>query len=93
MPLSMSTQIVRVSGLMSTPLEGEIVILNVKTGAYVALDTIGHEIWNMLATPHDVAAICERLVEQFEGTREDITRDATQFIKELLAEDLVQVVR
>ena len=48
--------VTRTEGLMSTPVDDEIVFLNPGTDSYVALDWIGRRIWEMLESPQITAA-------------------------------------
>lgn len=92
MPLEPSARYARIEGLMSTPLDREIVILNMPRNNYVALDEIGRRIWELLETPRSAEELCRQLCEEFEGAEAEIARDVTGFLEQLQAEQLIRSV-
>jgi hypothetical protein len=83
---------VRVTHLLTAPVDDEIVILNPRSDNYIGLDAIGRAIWDLLETPLDVGALCERLANTFDATSEQIAADVVPFLEELVQEGLVRVV-
>ena len=41
-------------------------ILDIPSGQYFALSSIGTEIWSMLEKPCTLASLCERLLEEYD---------------------------
>lgn len=85
------TIVVRKGGLPSTPVDADLVILNLATNNYVGLDDIGRSIWELLEKPLRVAELCQLMTEKYTGTREEIERDVVLFLRELSGEGLVDV--
>ena len=85
------TVVSRTADLMSAPVDEDIVILNLARNAYVALDDIGHRIWDLLEEPLAVQEICRRLAEEYEGHPEQMERDLMAFLEELEGEGLLNV--
>ena len=92
MPIEMNTCIVRLPDLQSAPVDEEIVILNLQTNNYVALDEIGRRIWELLASPRRVDELCQQLSREFAATPEQIAADVLPFLAELERENLTRVV-
>jgi hypothetical protein len=84
--------IVRAENLMSSPMDDEIVILNMDKNNYVGLDEIGARIWELLEKPCRLDDLCERLSAEFEATHEQITSDLVPFLEELKGEGLIRLV-
>ena len=82
----------RTEGLQSAPIENEIVFLNPKTDAYVALDEIGRRVWDLLEEPRPVAELVDVLLQEYEGQRDGIAADVRGFLGELEREGMVSVV-
>ena len=61
--ISSETVVVAVQDQVSTNLEDEAVILNLKDGVYYGLDPVGAWIWNLLQQPRSVGAIREILLQ------------------------------
>ncbi len=69
----------------------ETVLLNLQTGTYFGLDTVGTRVWELVAEKGTLAGIVESMLEDYEVTPEDLQRDILRLVKELRAKGLVQV--
>ncbi len=69
----------------------ETVLLNLKTGTYYGLDTVGTRVWELVAEKGTLAGIVESMLEDYEVTPEDLQRDILRLVKELRAKGLVEV--
>lgn len=86
-----TTTIERNGEHLSTPVDDDLVILNLPRDVYIALDPIGRRIWEMLDAPLTVAELCARLVQEFDSTAEQITTDVLAFLGEMAEEELIRV--
>jgi len=91
MAIEATTYVVRTEGIMTAPVDNEIVLLNMKGNNYISLDAIGRRIWELLETPVLVDDLCRQLGTEFEGTQEQISADVQSFLAELELEGLVRV--
>lgn len=89
MAIDLASKVVRLEGVMTAPVDNDIVILNMVKNNYVSLDQIGRRLWDMLERPVLVAAMCDRLMEEFDGERSQIETDVLAFLQELEGEGLV----
>jgi len=89
MSIDVSTLVTRIDDVMCTMLDQELVILNLATNNYVALDAVGRRIWELLASPCRVGDLCERLCREYEGDPSQITTDVQDYLTELLTEKLI----
>ena len=71
-------------------LHGEFVLLDLEGESYFGLDTIGSDIWRLLSDGLDQAAIVERLLVSYEGSRDEITGDVAEFVDRLLEHGLLK---
>ena len=84
--------VTRTEGLMSTPVDDEIVFLNPGTDSYVALDRIGRRIWELLASPQRVADLADALAAEFDADVSIVGPDVAAFLDELKREGMVHAV-
>ena len=91
MAIEATTRVVRTEGIMSAPVDQEIVLLNMAGNNYISLDAIGRRIWELLENTVLVADLCRQLETEFEGTQEEISADVLSFLSELEREGLVRV--
>jgi hypothetical protein len=67
----------------------ETVILHVGSGTYFGLDPVGARIWQLMREGKSLSEICDVVLDEYEVSREDLERDITGLIKDLLAHDLI----
>jgi len=92
MPIELSSMVVRTENLMSSPMDDELVILNMYKNNYIGLDDIGRLIWELFSEPRSVAEACGLLSLEFEATPEKIAADVLPFLEELHSEGLIRLV-
>ncbi len=86
------TSIVTVNAdLLSTEIDGEMVMMDMDSGRYFNLDGIGSEIWKGLAEPREVAALCRSLGERYDAPAEVIERDVLGLLGQMLDKKLIRV--
>ena len=91
MAIEITNTVVRTSGIMTAPVDQEIVLLNMAKNSYVSLDAIGRRIWELLETAVTVKVLCSQLMAEFNGTEEQITSDLLPFLEQLKDDGLVCV--
>ena len=67
----------------------ETVILHLGSGTYFGLDAVGTRIWQLMGDGKSLNEICEVVLDEYDVSREDLERDVTYLINELVAQDLV----
>ena len=73
-------------------LDGESVILDLKTERYFGLDDVGTRMLTVLAASESIQAGYERLLEEYEVEPGPLRADITGLVDRLLEQGLVQVV-
>ena len=92
MSIEMTTRVIHLEGLQTANVDDDIVILNMATNSYVALDDIGRRIWELIETPRRVDELCAQLTGEFNGDPAQIQSDVLSFLDEMVNEKLVRVV-
>jgi PAS domain-containing protein len=91
-PVALKDKVELVSdGLVWNDLDGETVMMSVRTGKYYGLGEIGTRLWELMRRPVDVSAVLEILTEEYEVEREVLKRDVCAFLGKLAKEGLVRV--
>jgi hypothetical protein len=90
--LQLESVVARNDELPSAPVDREIVLLNVATESYVALDEVGRRIWELLEHPRQVGELCSELGNEFAGEPEAIATDVMAFLEELEGDGMVRVI-
>ena len=89
--VDLSSVVAASSDLISSDLDGEIVMMSVDKGEYYGLDAIGSRIWALLKEPRKVSELCAILTEEFDVEREQCERDVLTFLNEMATDSLVSV--
>lgn len=76
---------------VSTSLEDEAVILNLKDGVYYGLNPVGARVWELLQEPRTVREILNILLEEYEVAPQRCGQDLLDLLKELAAKKLIEV--
>ncbi|MCC7271476.1 MAG: PqqD family protein [Alphaproteobacteria bacterium] len=74
-------------------LDGEVVIINLKTGTYYSLQGVGAECWAVFADPATPATLAAQLIEKAALPPDTAAAAATAFVGALHAEGLLQSER
>jgi hypothetical protein len=85
------TIVVAVQDQVSTNIEEEAVILNLKDGVYYGLDPVGARIWNLLREPRTVRDVLKILLEEYEVEPQRCEQDLLKLLKELATHRLIEV--
>ena len=78
-------------GQVSSDLAGETSILNIMSGVYYSLDSIGSRIWSMMQEPRAVAEIQNAIASEYDVEPERCSRDVVVLLEELHAQGLIEV--
>lgn len=89
MTLSLNTTIYRNPESVFSDIDGDVVMMDIKSGHYLGLNTVASQIWYLLEQPLTVSVLIERLSEQFEAPHEQIENDVQIFIQDLVAQQLI----
>lgn len=76
---------------VSSELDGEAVILNLKTGVYHGLDPVGARIWHLLQESRTVNDILNTLLEEYEVEPERCERELLTLLQKLAEQELIEV--
>ena len=90
--LTESSIIVVTKDQVSCDLSGEAAILNLKSGVYFGLNTVGASIWKLIQEPRTIKEIRDALVEEYDVEPKRCEQDILELLKELSIHELIQIV-
>lgn len=89
--LSETAVIVAAREQVSCDLAGEAAILNLKSGVYYGLDSIGARIWALVQAPLAIRVIRDALLTEYDVEPERCQRDLLALLTEMTAAGLIEV--
>ncbi len=87
--MNLSDKVTIPSQVMTRQVGDETVLLHLGTGTYYGLDSVGQSIWLLMRDGKTLADICDLLLEEYDVTREALTRDVLELADKLLAQGLI----
>jgi hypothetical protein len=89
--ISEGTFVVAIKDQVSADLAGEAAILNLKSGVYYGLNTVGARIWSLIQEPRTVENIRDTILNEYDVDPERCESDLLQLLQQLAAEGLIEV--
>jgi Coenzyme PQQ synthesis protein D (PqqD) len=90
-PITLACRVVARHDVLFRDLDGEMVLLDLRTGVYCSLDPLGTRIWVLTQEGRSLADIVEALVEEYDVTTERFSADLLDFVASLRKKGLVEV--
>ncbi len=84
--------LVAVPDQVTADLQGEAVILQMESGMYYGLDTVGVRVWELLQKPLAFGDLKAALLEEFDVEPDTCERDVLELLQSLVDAKLVEVV-
>ncbi len=79
--------------VLSQDLEGETVLLNLASGIYFGLDSIGTRIWRLIEEHGRLEPIRGAMAQEYEVSDERLGEDLIDLVAQLLDKGLLEVVK
>jgi len=89
--LSFPTRVKPSDDVVWRDLQGESILLDLKSGVYFGLDPVGTRIWTLLQDHTDLQAVLEQLLREYEVSEETCARDLLELIAVLQEKGLVRM--
>ena len=81
------------ASVVSAQLDGEAVLLNVESGVYFGLDSIGTRIWELLNAGTSETEIFDRLLDEYDVDAPQLRADLDGFLDVLVSKSLVHAAQ
>lgn len=91
MAVSLETRIRIPDEVIFRELDGESVVLNIESGIYFGLDSVGTQLWQWLAESGSLQAVRARMLETFDAPAEQLDADLIAFVDALTSKQLLAI--
>ncbi len=83
--------VVRSTDLLSTTIDGQVVVTSIEKGNYIGLEGAGNHIWSLIERPISIGKLCDTLLDEFEVSSEQCEEDVITFMERLRENGLVEI--
>lgn len=83
------TVVKRKEGIMTADMNGSAVMMDIETGKYYNLGETGGCIWELLEEPMTVGALADKLIREYDVSREKCMEDIGPFLNALMERGLI----
>ena len=91
MQIELTSVLARSTDVVYSETDGEVTMMNVKSGDYFSLAEAGARIWSLLEQPGSVASVCDRLVSEYDVDRAQCESDVLRLARRMADEGVVTV--
>jgi hypothetical protein len=91
-PITLACRVAARHDVLFRDLDGEMVLLDLRTGVYCSLDPLGTRIWALAQEGRSLADIVEAVVDEYDVSPERFSADLLGFVASLREKGLVEVV-
>jgi Coenzyme PQQ synthesis protein D (PqqD) len=90
--IHLDTKILAAKDVLSAELGDEISLLNVKSGTYFTLNTVGASVWRQIQVTTSLARIKAQILSEYDVEDQCCERDLRQLVADLEASGLIELV-
>jgi hypothetical protein len=85
------TVLQRKPDLLFNQIDGEVVMLSIENSEYYGMDQVGSRIWELLAKPLHFKELVAKLMDEYEVSEEQCTKDTLAFINKLQDKKMILI--
>ena len=89
MGISLNSRVQIQDGVLFQELQGEAVLLNLKTGVYLGLNQIGTRIWQLLQEDGALSRVLEVMLQEYDVTQETLAQDLLNLVGQMEKQGLL----
>jgi len=90
-PITLASRVITRDDVLFRDLDGEMVLLDLRTGVYCSLDPVGTRIWLLTQEGRSLAGVVEAVVAEYDVGTEQCSADLLAFVASLREKGLVEV--
>ena len=87
--ITLETVLRRSPDVLSSPVENELVMMDIERGMYYSLNAVGIDIWDRLAEPMQVVDLCAQLQQVYAVDRAACEADVLAILSDMASSGLV----
>jgi len=89
--LSPSSRVEFPDDVLCQELQGEAVLLNLKTGVYLGLDAVGNRVWQLLHEHRVLGKVVAAMLDEYDVTEDRCLQDLIALVSQMEEHGLVRI--
>ena len=77
---------------ISSIVNDEVILMDIKTGNYIVLETAAQAIWDILVNPITISGLIAHILTEYEVGEDEATTDTIDFLKQLLDQGMINIL-
>lgn len=86
----MAERFVQNKEVIQSKIGDEVVMLDIESGFYFGLNSVGSEIWSHLSEPITIEDLLNKLMARFDIDKETCQKDTMEFFNHLLEKNIIR---
>ncbi|WP_186456949.1 PqqD family protein [Sphingomonas suaedae] len=87
----MQNRVVVNPAVLSTAVDGSVVLMDIESGRYFGFDPIATDIWTAIAQPCTIDSLCQDLAARYDAPIEQIRISVLAFLTDLQRKKLIEI--
>lgn len=89
--LTLDSIVRQAEGQVSSEIDGEVVLMDIKQGNYYGMNPVLSRIWKLIGSEQvQVSELCRKLTEEYEVSAEECAHDVLESLEKLRREHLIE---
>lgn len=89
--LMMIKKVKQASDIVFNQVDDELVMMNIKKGVYLGVNTVGAAIWEKIQEPTDVEILIKQLMDEFDVTKEICQKETISFLEQAIKHGVIEI--
>lgn len=87
--MKLSDKVIRRADLIAVSMGDETVMMDVVTGKYYKLSSVGGDIWNYIEQEITISDLIDKLLTEYDVTREECEKETIEFLEQLVSSGVI----
>lgn len=86
-----SISVARATDVVAVEIDGDTVMMRIRSGMYYGLEDVGSRIWELITEPRQVSQVIDGLMEEYKVERAQCQANTLDLLNHLYEEGLIRI--
>lgn len=89
--IDLNTAVRAKSELISSDIDGEIVMMDIEEGSYYGLNNVASRIWQLVEKEITVSNVCDALLHEYDVDKKECEKEVIKYLETLVDKKLIDI--